>query len=127
MTVYQSSFLDGENEEEHAIGFQRILNSMVDPVIEMCSTVGTERKAAKQRWDQEVFVLNCLTYLQVRMVESVWTFGISLTSPLCRVSWSPLHLQPKSRVRFRRLSMSESGHLRTNTYVTVSSLKFACS
>ena len=82
MTVYQSSLLDGENEEEHARGFQRILNSMVDPVIEMCSTVGTERKVAKQGWDQEVFVLNCLTYLQVRMVEPVWTSRISSTSLL---------------------------------------------
>ena len=32
------------------------------------------------------------------------------------------HLQSKSMVRFTRLSMSESGHLQTNTYVTVLSL-----
>ena len=80
MVVYQSSLIDGENEEEH-VGFQRILNSMVDPVVEMCSSVGTERRAGKQRWDQEVFVLNCLTFLQVRVSESFFCLVSQCSSP----------------------------------------------
>ena len=65
MSVYQSSLLDDQNNEEQATGFQRILDLMVDPAVEMCTTVGDERKVSRQKWDREVFVLNCLTFLQV--------------------------------------------------------------
>jgi hypothetical protein len=126
MVVYQSSLIDGENEEEHAVGFQRILDSMVDPVMEMCSNVGTERKAAKQRWDQEVFVLNCLTFLQVRVSERVFSVAV-LIFISCRACWNRFNLQLKSRGRFRKSSMSESGYLKANTYVTLLSFRDACS
>ena len=121
MVVYHSSLVDGENEEEHAVGFQRILDSMVDPVMEMCSNVGTERKATKQRWDHEVFVLNCLTYLQVRVFERDLSVGV-LMFLSCRPCWNRFNLQPRSRHRCRRSLMPEWRYSKTNTYVTTLSL-----
>jgi hypothetical protein len=122
MVVYQSSLVDGEDEEEQAVGFQRILDSMVDPVMEMCSSVSTERRAAKQRWDQEVFVLNCLTFLQVKAFKCVFSVGI-LMFLSCRACWNHFNLQPKSRGRFRKSSMSEWGYSKTNMYVTLLNFK----
>jgi hypothetical protein len=65
MTVYQSSLLDDESIDERTTGFRRILDLMIDPAVEMCTTVNGDRKGARQKWDREIFVLNCLTYLQV--------------------------------------------------------------
>ncbi|KAJ7293752.1 oligomeric Golgi complex subunit 6 [Mycena rebaudengoi] len=47
MNVYESSLLGDEGEAEQTAGFQRILDITVDPA-----------------WDREVYVLNCLSYLQ---------------------------------------------------------------
>ncbi|KAJ6626835.1 oligomeric complex COG6 [Mycena sp. CBHHK59/15] len=64
MNVYESSLLGDEGEAEQTAGFQRILDITVDPVIEMCSSNSEEKKRMRPRWDQEVYVLNCLSYLQ---------------------------------------------------------------
>ncbi|KAJ7225913.1 oligomeric complex COG6 [Mycena pura] len=64
MNVYESSLLGDENEVEQAAGFQRILDVTVDPAIEMCSSSSEEKKRLRPRWDREVYVLNCLSYLQ---------------------------------------------------------------
>uniref|UniRef100_A0A8H7Y3X8 Conserved oligomeric Golgi complex subunit 6 n=1 Tax=Psilocybe cubensis TaxID=181762 RepID=A0A8H7Y3X8_PSICU len=64
MTVYQSSLLGDEDEDEINSGFNQVLDIMVDPIIGMCLTSGEEKKNARPRWDEAVFVLNCLCYLQ---------------------------------------------------------------
>ncbi|KAF9460640.1 oligomeric Golgi complex subunit 6 [Collybia nuda] len=64
MTVYQSSLLGEEDEDERATGFQKILDIMIDPAIEMCTSTSTEKQRLRPRWDQPVYVLNCLSYLQ---------------------------------------------------------------
>lgn len=81
MTVYQSSLLGeddldregppaeqaaGSQQEARTAGFRRILDVMVDPAVEMCTAAGEEKKRVRRAWDRDVFVLNCLTYLQVR-------------------------------------------------------------
>ena len=66
MTVYQSSLLGNEDQAEQAAGFAKILDIMVDPAIDMCASTSEEKKRVRPKWDQPVFVLNCLTYLQVR-------------------------------------------------------------
>ena len=65
MIVYESSLLEDETIEEQASGSRQILDSMVDPAIEMCLTASEEKHKLRQRWDYRVFVLNCLTYLKV--------------------------------------------------------------
>ncbi|KAA1469161.1 oligomeric complex COG6 [Dentipellis sp. KUC8613] len=41
---------------------RRILDTMVDPAVEMC-IAASEEKGRRAGWDRGVFVLNCLTYL----------------------------------------------------------------
>ena len=64
MTVYQSSLGD-EDEDEQIAGFEKILDIMVDPAIDMCTRENEEKKRLRPRWDEPVFVINCLSYLEV--------------------------------------------------------------
>jgi len=65
MVVYESSLLEGETPEQQASGAKGIMDSMVDPAIEMCLTVSEEKHKLRPKWDYRVFVLNCLTYVKV--------------------------------------------------------------
>ncbi|KAG5635825.1 hypothetical protein H0H81_010012 [Sphagnurus paluster] len=64
MGVYQSSFLGEEDETEQAAGFQKILDIMVDPAIDISISVNEEKRRLRPRWDQPVYALNCLSYLE---------------------------------------------------------------
>jgi hypothetical protein len=66
MVVYESSLLEGEIPGQQASGAKQIIDSMVDPVTEMCLTASEEKRKLRQKWDHQVFVLNCLTYVKVR-------------------------------------------------------------
>lgn len=66
MIVYESSLGD-EKPTERDAGFKNILDVMVDPAVEMCSAASEEKQRLRARWDKHVFVLNCLTYLQVNI------------------------------------------------------------
>ena len=66
MSVYQSSFLGNEDEDEMDTGFRQVLDIMITPVAAMCISNGAQKKAVRPEWDDKVFVLNCLCYLQVR-------------------------------------------------------------
>ena len=66
MVVYESSLLEGEIPGQQASGAKQIIDSMVDPVTEMCLTASEEKRKLRQNWDHRVFVLNCLTYVKVR-------------------------------------------------------------
>ncbi|KAF8889933.1 oligomeric Golgi complex subunit 6 [Infundibulicybe gibba] len=63
LAVYQSSLGD-EEKEERIVGFQRILDTMIDPVVEMCFSAGAAKKQLRAKWDEPIYVLNCLSYLQ---------------------------------------------------------------
>ncbi|KAF8662717.1 hypothetical protein AX16_001159 [Volvariella volvacea WC 439] len=63
VSVYQSSLLGDESDEEQIEGFRKISDMMVDPAIEMCATASEEKKRLRPQWDQPVFVLNCLSYV----------------------------------------------------------------
>lgn len=67
MQVYQSSLLGDEDEDQINSGFNQVLDIMVDPVIKLCVENSEEKGRVRPRWDREVFVLNCLCYLQVWM------------------------------------------------------------
>jgi hypothetical protein len=100
MAVYQSSLLGEENVDEQAAGFEKILDIMVDPAVEMCINTSEEKKRIRPRWDQAVYVLNCLSYLQVfspyfdRNPYPHLVFR-------CRVSWSRSRLRRRSSVKCR--------------------------
>jgi len=65
MTVYQSSLGD-EDEDEQIAGFEKILDIMVNPAIDMCMRENEEKKRLRLGWDEPVFVINCLSYFEVR-------------------------------------------------------------
>ena len=67
MAVYASSLLGDESAAESAAGFARILDTAVDPAVQMCTNAAAEKQRLRPLWDQAVFVLNCLTYLLVRV------------------------------------------------------------
>ncbi|KAF9476408.1 oligomeric complex COG6 [Pholiota conissans] len=64
MQVYQSSLLGTEDEDEINAGFNQVLDIMVDPAVQMCIANSEEKMKARPRWDGQVFILNCLCYLQ---------------------------------------------------------------
>jgi conserved oligomeric Golgi complex subunit 6 len=64
MAVYQSSIL-GEDESKQIADFEKILDIVVDPAIELCTAEHAEKRRLRPTWDYPVFVLNSLTYLQV--------------------------------------------------------------
>ena len=66
MVVYESSLLEDETPEQQASGAKEMIDSMVNPAIEMCLTTAEEKHKLRQKWDNRVFVLNCLTYVKVR-------------------------------------------------------------
>lgn len=81
MNVYQSSVLEDDepsgntsdqDKPDHNDGvippFQKILDLAVDPVIESAIMKSEEKKKLRPRWDARVYVVNCLTYLQVGVV-----------------------------------------------------------
>ena len=65
MVVYESSLTEGETPEQQASGAKGIMNSMVDPAIQMCLTASEGKHRLRPKWDYRVFVLNCLTYVKV--------------------------------------------------------------
>lgn len=65
MAVYRSSLLGDEAESDQIAGFQKILDIMIDPAIAMCIASSEEKNRVRPRWDKAVYVLNCLSYLQV--------------------------------------------------------------
>ena len=65
MSVYQSSMLGDEDEDERNTGFRQVLDIMVSPVASMCISNSAQKKTVRPEWDDKVFVLNCLCYLQV--------------------------------------------------------------
>ena len=44
-----------------------ILDRMVDPAIEMCIVASESKQRLVPNWDREVFIINVMTYLQVRV------------------------------------------------------------
>jgi len=64
MVVYESSISEDEAPEQQASGAKQIIDSMVDPAIEMCLTTSEEKHRLRQKWDYRVFVLNSLTYIK---------------------------------------------------------------
>jgi len=76
MQVYHSSLLGNEDEDQINSGFNQVLDIMVDPVIKLCVESSEEKARVRPRWDGEVFVLNCLCYLQVSMDEPLFLSAV---------------------------------------------------
>lgn len=71
-TVYQSTLLGDEDEATRASGFRKVLDMMVDPVLETIVIASEEKKKLRPKWDQAVYVLNSMAYLQVPLYPVTW-------------------------------------------------------
>lgn len=80
MNVYQSSLIGNEADEEEKAGFERIADVMIDPAVETCMKAGEEKQRLRPSWDQPIFVLNCLTHLQVCSLCHSWIIVHLMTS-----------------------------------------------
>ena len=74
MSVYQSSLLGDEDEQERTTGFQKVLDVIMDLLVESCIAKAEEKKRARAKWDRAVYVLNCLCFVQVRFI----CFGLGI-------------------------------------------------
>ncbi|GJJ08446.1 hypothetical protein Clacol_002664 [Clathrus columnatus] len=64
MIVYESSVLNIENPEEQRRGFKRILDTVLDPALEMCRRMADMNTKDVTGWEKSIFLVNCLDYLQ---------------------------------------------------------------
>lgn len=63
MEDYQRALLGEETPEEERDGFKKILDTSLEPALEMCKRMAEMMPA--QGWEQHIFLINCLVYLQV--------------------------------------------------------------
>lgn len=64
IAVYDTSLVDAD---ERATDFAKLLDAAVNPAVEMCSRMADLRRqtaTATGAWDRDVFLVNCLEYLQ---------------------------------------------------------------
>lgn len=64
IAVYDTSLVDAEERETD---FAKLLDAAVDPAVEMCERMADLRKNTGNTgstWDRDVFLVNCLEYLQ---------------------------------------------------------------
>ncbi|KAH0586671.1 Conserved oligomeric Golgi complex subunit 6 [Termitomyces sp. J132] len=66
MNVYQSSLIE-DDESGQAAGFEKILDIMVDPAIEMITRSNKEPLRLGTKWDQPIYALNCLCYIKTAL------------------------------------------------------------
>ncbi|CCA71103.1 hypothetical protein PIIN_05038 [Serendipita indica DSM 11827] len=70
MQVYDSSLIEDETPQQRQEGFRDVLDSMVKPMLDMCTTMSNlmKKPAAKgpdmSAWDRAVFMINCLVYIE---------------------------------------------------------------
>ena len=65
MAVYGPSISDTPPTDADQAAFERILDVMLDPAMQMCDAAAEEKKRVRPLWDREVFGLNCWSYLLV--------------------------------------------------------------
>ena len=63
IAVYDSSLVDAADRSTDA-HFANLLEKAVDPAVEMCERMAELRKGSTD-WDKDIFLINCLGYLQV--------------------------------------------------------------
>jgi hypothetical protein len=69
--VYDSSLVDPEDRDTGG-AFSQLLEKAVDPAVEMCERMAELRKGATD-WDKDIFLINCLGYLQQTLVSVPFT------------------------------------------------------
>lgn len=72
MQVYDSALLENDTPEQRAEGFKAVLDGNIQPMLEMCTNMGSMMKPDKGQdamiWDRAIFMINCLLYLEVRVL-----------------------------------------------------------
>lgn len=69
--MYDTSLVDPQDRDSSA-SFALLLEKAVDPAVEMCERMAELRKGATD-WDKDIFLINCLGYLQQTLVSVPFT------------------------------------------------------
>ncbi|EGN95884.1 hypothetical protein SERLA73DRAFT_162575 [Serpula lacrymans var. lacrymans S7.3] len=67
------SVVPSKRNSNHYTSIQRILDVMLDPAVSMCLGAAAEKKRVRPRWDDGVFGLNCLDYIQTLLEPFAFT------------------------------------------------------
>ena len=71
IAVYDTSLVD-ESDRANDEDFARLLEKAVDPAVEMCERMADMRKGNGGDWERDIFLINCLGYLQVCLAILFW-------------------------------------------------------
>jgi len=128
MTDYKRSLTGEETAQEASEGFTRILDTSLEPALEMCrrmadlmqgslaaataTSPGGERTTA-HTWDQNVFLINCYVYLQVCFSDH--SMLLMLTPH--RHYWIRLNLPTIASAGWKSLSKATSRRSKMSTCV----------
>lgn len=66
IAVYDTSLVD-ESDRANDEDFAKLLEKAVDPAVEMCERMADMRKGSGGDWERDIFLINCLGYLQVSL------------------------------------------------------------
>lgn len=109
MSVHDSSLTSDESEDSRrAEKFDKSVAAYMDPLVEMCSKMtklNSSSDPAKVSWERDIFLVNCLTHLQVRKVSLIWLCGLIR---LIERS-TTIHVYAQTRSRTRATDSGSSG------------------
>lgn len=69
--MYETSLVDPQDRDSGGT-FSELLARSVDPAVEMCERMAELRKGATD-WDKDIFLINCLGYLQQTLIHVPFT------------------------------------------------------
>lgn len=110
--VYTSSLVDAQ---DRADDFETVLDKSLSPALEMCERMGEMRTS--DAWDRDVFMINCIGYLQVSLWRGLSGERRSHTQLMVENS---LEEYPHTEERMAQLGERIGKHVESMTFEHVS-------
>lgn len=98
IAVYDTSLVD-ESDRANDEDFAKLLEKAVDPAVEMCERMADMRKGNGGDWERDIFLINCLGYLQVCLARRFCPKKANDSSIRLRCTHSRNHGSNFSRLR----------------------------
>ena len=96
--MYDTSLVD-ESDRANDEDFAKLLEKAVDPAVEMCERMADMRKGNGGDWERDIFLINCLGYLQVCLARRFCPKKANDSSIRLRCTHSRNHGSNFSRLR----------------------------
>ena len=115
ISVYDRSLVD-ESDRVNDEDFAKMLEKAVDPAVEMCEKMADMRKGSGGDWERDIFLINCLGYLQVGFAPDMRCGRVICAEMLQHT----LEIYPFTQTRVRLLEEQIQRHVESMTYEHVS-------